>query len=110
MTIFGSSTITVAAKMIIISYSLIVFPVITIMGLTTNVSENNSSVQACVNVTQGSVESRDNSVYAYISTSASTGSNSAIGKTTIEFEPCREGILYILTHVCMNSQMKTRAQ
>ena len=80
--------------MIIISYLSIIFPVITIMGLTTNVSENNSSVQACVNVTQGTVESSDNSVYACISTSASTGSNSAIGKTTIEFEPCREGILF----------------
>ncbi len=52
---------------------------ITITGLSTNVSENNSSVQACVNITQGSVESSDNSVYAYISTSPSTGFNSAIG-------------------------------
>jgi hypothetical protein len=56
--------------------------VITITGLSTNVSENNGSVQACVNITQGSVESSDNSVYAYISTSPSTGFNSAIGMTT----------------------------
>ena len=51
------------------------------MGLTTNVSENDSTVQACVNITQGSVDSRDNYVFAYISTSASTGFNSAVGKT-----------------------------
>ena len=51
------------------------------MGLTTNVSENNSSVQACVNITRGSVESNDNSVFAYISTSALTGFDSADGKT-----------------------------
>ena len=50
------------------------------MGLTTSVSENNSTVQACVNITQGSVESSDNSVFAYISTSESTGMNSAVGK------------------------------
>ena len=63
-----------------IIYLLFIDPVITIMGLTTNVSENNGSVQACVNVTHGSVESRDNFVYAVISTSASTGINSATGK------------------------------
>ena len=51
------------------------------MGLTTNVSENNSSVQACVNITRGSVESTDNSVFAYISTPALTGFDSADGKT-----------------------------
>ena len=50
------------------------------MGLTTNVSENNGSVQACVNITEGSVESRDNSVRAFVSTSASSGINSATGK------------------------------
>ena len=56
--------------------------VITIMGLTTNVSENNSTVEACVNITHGSVESSDNSVFAFISTSSSTGINSAIGMTS----------------------------
>ena len=52
------------------------------MGLTTNVSENDSTVQACVNITQGYVDSRDNRdiVFAYISTSESTGFNSAVGK------------------------------
>ena len=50
------------------------------MGLTTNVSENNSSVQACVNITRGSIESYNNYVYAYIST---TGSGSAVGKSML---------------------------
>jgi hypothetical protein len=59
------------------------YVVITIMGLTTNVSENNSSVEACVNITSGSVNSSDNYVYAYISTSPSTGFNSAVGKTIL---------------------------
>ncbi len=63
---------------------------ITITGLTTNVSENNSSVEACVNITQGSVNS-SGSVYAYISTSASIGFNSAVGKTIIE-------LLYSINH------------
>ena len=39
------------------------------MGISTNVSENNSSVEACVNITHGSVE---RSAFAYISTSEST--------------------------------------
>ena len=56
---------------------------ITIIGLTTEVYEHNISVQVCVNITQGSVESSDNSVYARISTSASIGFNSAVGKTII---------------------------
>ena len=56
--------------------------VITIMGLTTNASENNNTVEACVNITHGSVESSDNSVFAFISTSPSTGINSAIGMTS----------------------------
>ena len=58
---------------------------ITIIGLTTEVSENNISVQVCVNITQGSVESSDNSVYARISTSASIGFNSAVGKTIYSY-------------------------
>ena len=50
--------------------------VITIVGLTTSVPENNNSVQACVNITQGSVES---SVLTYISTSTLNEPFSAIG-------------------------------
>ena len=53
------------------------------MGLTTNVSENDSTVEACVNITQGYVNTSHNHdiVFAYISTSESTGFNSAVGKT-----------------------------
>ena len=66
--------------------------VITIMGLTTDVSENNSTVQACVNITRGSVESSDNSVFAYISTSPSTGINSAIGMISSTVQPLRHHV------------------
>ena len=53
------------------------------MGLTTNVSENNSTEQACVNITHGTVESSDNSVYAFISTFPSFEINSATGKYVV---------------------------
>ena len=53
------------------------------MGLTTNVSENNSTVQDCVNITHGTVESSDNSVYPFISTSPSFEINSATGKYVV---------------------------
>ena len=49
------------------------------MGLTTDVPEHNGSVQACVNITQGSVESGDNFVLTYISTSTLNESGSAVG-------------------------------
>ena len=63
------------------------------MGLTTNVSENDSAVQACVNITQGYVNTSHNHdiVFAYISTSESTGFNSAVGKTMTT-------ILYLRNH------------
>ena len=47
--------------------------VLTVMGLTTNIYENNGSVQACVNITHGYLEA--SSAYVWYS----TYSGSAIG-------------------------------
>ena len=51
---------------------------ITVVGISTSVSENNGSAQACVNITRGTLES---TALVYISTSASTGMDSATGMT-----------------------------
>ena len=61
------------ALFIIISIKIGVSIVLTVIGLTTNIYENNGSVQACVNITQGYLEAH--SAYIWYSTS----SGSAIG-------------------------------
>ena len=64
--------------------------VITITGISTSVSENNGSVQACVNITRGTLES---TALVYVSTSASTGMDSATGMTIYigTIHTCKKG-------------------